>query len=152
MKAPRPSVERADSDLAHLAHLAFRAEVARFRLAERRRLFPLGLHVGAPDGYRHSLEAAWPWPGSLDAGSRFDLAAGLVDALTTQWPVERPAWAWVTRPGVPELHDCDLGWYAATARAFGAYGLAIAGFRSVTRTGWLDVVSGESRTWKRLRS
>ena len=123
---------------------AWRREVGRFRVAERRRVFPLGVHVGVPGGPRSSLELPWP-PTGLDPGLRFDLVA----ALLTQGA--SPAYLWLTRPGVPELHDEDLDWHAAAVRAFDAHGVALAGVHAVTRTGWLDVVTGGSRSWKRLR-
>jgi hypothetical protein len=131
--------------------LSFRSEVSRLRAGERRRLFPLTLHIGTPDGAQQRLEVPWPMPSELDQGLRFDLADALVGALASSWPEELAAWGWVTRPGVPELHDYDLAWFSVVSRAMGAHGLALAGFRAVTRTGWLDVTSGAGRTWKRLR-
>ena len=56
-----------------------------------------------------------------------------------------------TGPGHPVLHDEDRAWLAATRHACSAHDLATAGFWVVTRYGWLDPVSGDSRTWKRLR-
>ena len=141
--APSPSVDLAD--------LAFRSEVSQLRSSERRRLFPLGLHVGSPGGVVRRLEVPWPAPADLDQGLRFDLADALIDDLADSWPVGREPWAWVTRPGVPEVHDSDLEWLSAVSRALGAHQLPMAGFRAVTRTGWLDVLTGEHRAWKRLR-
>jgi hypothetical protein len=134
-----------------VADPAFRAEVARLRAADQRRLFPLGVHVGTPDGPRRHADVPWPVPAAYDPGLRFDIVDALVDGLLATQPRDEPAWGWLTRPGVPEVHDCDLGWLAAAVRVFGAHGLPLAGFRAVTRTGWLDLVSGENRTWKRLR-
>ena len=133
------------------ADAAFRAEVAALRAVERRRRFPLGVHVGTPEGVRRRLEVPWPMPERYDDGLRFDLADALVDDLAGAWPTDPGAWGWLTRPGEPELHDCDLAWLAATNRAFAARDLPLAGFRAVTRTGWLDVVTLASRRWKRLR-
>ena len=59
--------------------------------------------------------------------------------------------AWVSRPGATTLHDRDLEWYAACLQVFGAHRLRLAAFRAVTRSGWLDVATGERRVWKRLR-
>lgn len=112
----------------------------------------MAVHVGVPAGPCRRLETPWPVPASIDQGLRFDLAAALVEGLLAEWSVTTAAWAWLTRPGVPETHDQDLGWFAAAVRGFGAHGLPLAGFRAVTRTGWLDLRTGESRTWKRLRS
>jgi len=130
---------------------AFRLEVGRFRATERRRLFPLVLHVGTPDGPRRSTDVPWPVPREYDAGLRFDLADALLDGLMAGWQGHVPLWGWLTRPGVPVVHDSDLGWFAATAKAVAARERDLAGFRVVTRTGWLDLVSEERRTWKRLR-
>ena len=124
----------------------FRAEVARLRSGERRRTFPLGVHVGMPGATRRGLDVPWPVPGEYDAGVRFDVMCALVDELES-----RAAWCWLTRPGVPEVHDVDLAWLSAAVRAFGAHAVELAGFRAVTKTGWLDVTTGESRTWSRLR-
>jgi hypothetical protein len=127
----------------------WRTEVGRFRAAQPRRVFPLGVHVGTPAGPRCEVEVAWPVPAQYDAGLRFDV----VSALVERWAAETggEAYGWVTRPGVPQLHDHDVEWHAATGRAFGACGLELLGFRAVTRTGWVDVVTGESQAWRRLR-
>lgn len=145
------------------ADLAFRNEVARLRAAERRRSFPLGVHVGDPGGVRSGLALPWPVPPEYDAGLRFDVADALVDVLLGnghgrhETPDahdggEQAMWGWLTRPGVPSVHDRDLEWFAALTRAAEAHGRSLAGFRAVTRTGWLDVVSGRGRAWRRLRS
>ena len=130
----------------------FRAEVARFRAGERRRSFPALLHVGLPDGPRPRLEIPWPFPAEYDAGLRLDLVDALVDTLLADPPPHDDPWAWVTRPGVPEVHDCDLGLLSAVLGSFAAHGLGLGGFRTVTRSGWLDPITGESRTWRRLRA
>ena len=128
----------------------FRAEVARLRSGERRRWFPAHLHVGVPAGEQRRLAMPWPVPAEYDAGLRFDVADALVEALLDDSGI-RSVWVWLTRPGVPEVHDRDLEWLSAAHRAVEGHGLQLAGFRAVTRTGWLDVVSGRRRTWKRLR-
>ena len=132
--------------------VAFGAEVVRLRAVERRRRFPLGVHLGHPDGPRRGVELPWPVPAEYDVGLRFDVVDALVHALLEDPPHEGPVWAWSTRPGVPEMHDRDLEWCSVALRAVEAQALTFAGFRAVTRTGWLDVLSGERRTWKRLRS
>ena len=133
------------------ADQAFRREVATFRTRDGRRLFPMHVHVGVPDGHRRRLEVPWPVPASYDVGVRLDLAGALVEALAQEWPRNVAAWGWLTRPGQPALHDCDLAWLAVVRHAFGVHDQTLAGFRAVTRSGWLDVVTGEIRTWKRLR-
>ena len=106
------------------------------------------MHVGVPLGDRLTVEVPWPTPPGYDAGLRFDLVAALVEGWSL---AEEDAFGWLTRPGVPEPHDVDLQWLAAATRAFGAHGVGLLGFRALTRTGWLDVRSGERRVWKRLR-
>ena len=49
------------------------------------------------------------------------------------------------------MHDLDLQWLAAARTAFGMHGRPLEGFYALTRTGWRDVLTGESRVWKRLR-
>lgn len=141
---------------------AWRAEVGTFRADERRRRFPMGVHVGEPGAARWTAVVPWPVPEEYDAGLRLDLVTGLLDALLAAatstdpdggeaQPRPSQAWAWLTRPGEPVLHDRDLEWYSAAAHSFAAYDLELLGFRAVTRSGWLDVVTGEQRVWRRLR-
>jgi hypothetical protein len=123
---------------------AFRLEVGRLRARDQRRTFPVELRVGRPAGPQVSLEVP-----RTDPGLRLDLTCALLDLWREQH--DGSAFAWTVRPGVPTPHDADLAWYAAAVRAFGAVGAPLPGFRAVTKTGWLDVVTGESRVWKRLR-
>ena len=118
----------------------------------------MGVHVGVPGGSRQSGDVPWPVPREYDAGLRLDLVTGLLDGLAaagadtgTAARDGSAASAWVTRPGEPLLHDRDLEWYSAAAHAFAAYGVRLETFRVVTRSGWLDVVTGEQRVWRRLR-
>ena len=133
----------------------WRAEVGAFRADERRRRFPMGVHVGTPGGERRTASVPWPVPRGYDAGLRLDLVTALLDGSGGEGAdaAEAPAAAsaWVTRPGDPVLHDQDLAWYSAAAHAFAAYDVRLLGFRAVTRSGWLDVASGEHRVWRRLR-
>jgi hypothetical protein len=129
----------------------FRAEVARLRSGERRRWFPAHLHVGVPAGEQRRLTMPWPVPAEYDAGLLFDLIDAIVDDLVRDSGSAEPAWGWLTRPGVPQLHDVDLACFSAATRAFGVHDLVMTGFRVVTRTGWLEPSTGASRTWKRLR-
>jgi len=126
-------------------HNVLRREVGRFRAEEKRRRFPTTLHVGRIDGSQYVLEvpeSAEP----LDRATAFDLLDCRLDA---ELPSEVEAW--VTRPGVPEVHDQDLLWLTVTAAAVAARGAALASFHAITRTGWLDVRTGDSRVWVRLR-
>ena len=106
------------------------------------------MHVGLPLGDRVTIEVPWPATAEYDAGLKFDLVAALVGSWSR---AGKDAFGWLTRPGVPDPHDADLQWLAAATRAFGAQGVGLRGFLAITRTGWLDVRSGERRVWKRLR-
>jgi len=108
--------------------------------------------VGTPAGSRASAEESWSPDAAYDAGLRFDVVDGLLDAWLAEAPSDPTVVsAWVTRPGGPDLHDRDLGWFAACTAAAEAHGLQLEEFRAVTRSGWLDVRTGERRAWKRLR-
>ena len=150
--APLPAVAR---DLAG----ALRAEVGLLRREHQRRLFAPRLALGLL-GERgpHTLVSgpvapwrgdAWPPPAWLDPGTRFDV----VDRLLTHPgpPRDGSVHTWFLRPGRPVLHDEDRAWFAAARHACTAHGMRTAGFWVVTRYGWLDPVSEEARTWKRLR-
>ena len=50
-----------------------------------------------------------------------------------------------------EQHDADLAWAGAARRAFALHGRPLEGCYVITRYGWLDLDTGRSRTWKRLR-
>ena len=140
---------------------ALRTEVALLRGEEQRRVFALRLALGEPGvrGPRTLLSggvAPWegaPWPTQpwLDRGLRLDVADRLVGRVATTHAAGDPVRAWLLRPGQPSLHDEDVAWLAATRHALSAHGLDLDGFWSVTRYGWLDPVSGASRSWKRLR-
>jgi hypothetical protein len=139
----------------------WRAEVGALRTDERRRRFPMGVHVGTPAGHRRTVEVPWPAPDHYDTGLRLDLLSGLLDAFlgadggataaSAAPTAPRELFGWLTRPGEPLLHDQDLLWYAAATHAFTAYGVRLLGFRAVTRSGWLDVANGDHRVWRRLR-
>ena len=139
-------------------HQALRAEVGLLRAELSRRMFAARLALGTPglrgdgtvlSGPLHDGKGdPWPPPPWFDAGMRVDVVDRL---LTHRRLADRPLQAWLLRPGVASLHDEDLAWLAATRHACAAHGVALAGFWVVTRYGWLDPVSGESRSWKRLR-
>jgi hypothetical protein len=123
-----------------------RAEVGRLRAHESRRRFDTVVHVGFLGG----SPVTCPVPSAdpvLDMGTRTDVVA----ALLVNAPATRQTCVWLTRAGEPQLQDEDLAWLSAARAAFGAVGCRLGGFWTVTRTGWLDVRSGEGRTWKRLR-
>jgi len=133
------------TDREHDELALLRRVVGTFRATEQRRRFPVSVHVGRLDGERTSFEVPHV-AGGLDPAAAFDL---LDSALAGERPTEVDGW--LTRPGVPALHDHDLLWMRATLAVLGSRGSSLRSFHTVTRTGWLDVRSGESRVWKRLR-
>ncbi len=125
---------------------ALRLEVGRFRERESRRVFDVTVAVGRL-GERHDsfVVRAQDLP-AMDAALRVDVVGSLLDQGD-------PAWrhAWLLRPGTPEQHDLDLDWFSAAGRAFAIHGRDLEGFYVLTRSGWRDVVTGDGRTWRRLR-
>ncbi|HSE07611.1 MAG TPA: hypothetical protein VLB29_03005 [Nocardioidaceae bacterium] len=124
-----------------------RLEVGRLRAQESRRRFEPVVHVGTLGGSHRSCVVPLEDLPVLDAGTRSELIRRLLE----HGAPGRPADVWLTRAGEPLVQDEDLAWLAATCRTFAALGEHLLGFWSITRTGWLDVRSGEQRTWKRLR-
>ena len=128
------------------ARVLLRREVGRFRARESRRVFDASVHVGVLDGPRDSFTVRAADLPVVDAALRTDVVSALLDGAPGDWRT-----AWLARTGVPDLHDLDLAWLAAARTAFGMHGRPLEAFYAVTRTGWLDVLTGESRVWKRLR-
>lgn len=127
-----------------------RLEVGRFRLRESRRRFDAALHLGRLGAAHETFVVQRADTPLLDTGLRAEVVSRLLDRFVPAEP-EGSATVWLTRPGATSVHDEDLAWLAAARTAFGCHGHRLDGFYALTRTGWLDVVSGESRTWRRLR-
>jgi hypothetical protein len=125
-----------------------RREVGLLRRRETRRRFDTEVTVGRLDGRRHSCTVPRDAGGLLDPGTRAAVVAVLLEEPS---PDTDRLDAWIVRPGEPSLQDEDLGWFSSADRAFAEAGVVLDGFWTVTRAGWLDVRSGERRTWKRLR-
>lgn len=123
-----------------------REEVGRFRARESRRVFDVAVHLGVLAGERDSFVVRAQDVPAVDGALRTDVLSRLLDQSPEGWRT-----AWLTRPGTPETHDLDLLWLAAARTAFGMHGRALDGFFAVTRTGWRDVLTDESRVWRRLR-
>lgn len=126
--------------------LLLRREVGRFRARESRRVFDLSVHVGVLGGLRDSFVVRAQDAPVVDAALRTDVLAALLEESPDDWRT-----AWLARPGTPEPHDQDLEWLAAAGTAFGMHGRTLEGFFVLTRTGWRDVLTDETRVWKRLR-
>lgn len=137
-------------------HPVLRAEVAALRRREQRRIFPARLCVGPGSERWVSQELPWPPRDRLDEGLLFDLLDGLYDAGPRvgahPGPPVGDRLTWLVRPGRPEPHDLDLRVAAVVERVRAAHGTpGAAGLVVLTRYGWLDPLTGASRTWKRLR-
>ncbi len=105
------------------------------------RALPTTVHVGHPGGERVALADV---PG---AGLRADLVTRSLDGLL----VLEGACVWLTRGGRPGIGDVDAGWWAAARQGFARHGLVLPAFVVLTRTAWQDHVSGEQRSWSRVR-
>jgi hypothetical protein len=126
--------------------LLLRREVGRFRERESRRVFDPAVHVGTLGGSRDSFTVAARDLPALDAGLRTDVLVALLGDGDPDWGD-----VWLTRPGGTEEHDADLAWLAAARAAFAVHGRELRSFHALTRAGWRDVLTGETRTWVRLR-
>ena len=123
---------------------ALRLEVrALVTAAGTRRNLPTTVHVGEPWAERRVIHD----PGDLDAGLRVDLVTRALDGLGDL----APACTWLTRSGPLALTDADAAWLAASRSAFARYGIELPAFFVLTRTGWVDHLSGARRTWTRVR-
>ncbi|GAA1475794.1 hypothetical protein GCM10009623_02400 [Nocardioides aestuarii] len=100
------------------------------------------LHVGRPGVRERTVGAALT---ATDHALRCDLVA----AMATRSGVDDPL-VWVTRPGDLDREDVDVAWAAATRAAAAEAGQSWTCV-VVTRRGWCDPVTGEGRTWARLR-
>jgi hypothetical protein len=123
-----------------------REEVGLFRVRETRRIFDLTVYVGVLGGARDSFVVRAQDLPVMDAALRTDVLSALVEATASDCLT-----AWWARPGLPEPHDLDLLWLAAARSAFGMHERSLDGCYALTRYGWLDVLTGERRAWKRLR-
>ena len=123
-----------------------REEVGRLRQRETRRRFDACLHVGELGGERTGFVIAARDLPVMDVQLRVDVAAGLLQDASPRWRT-----AWLVRPGTPEQHDVDLRWFSAVRTAFAMHARPLDGCYVVTRSGWRDLLTGDSRTWVRLR-
>ncbi len=123
-----------------------RLEVGRLRVRETRRIFDSAVYVGEPGGRHDSFVVRAQDLPAMDAALRTDVVVALLDGSP-------PAWcrAWLLRAGTPEQHDLDLAWLSAAGTAFAIHDRPLDTFHVVTRSGWRDVRTDDTRTWKRLR-
>lgn len=125
---------------------ALRREVGLLRARESRRVFHTVVAVGDLGGEGEGFVVRAQDLPVADAALRTDVMCALLAQVG-----EGPMSAWLARSGFPETCDVDLGWLAAAIAAFGIHGRTLAGFYAITRADWLDVRTGETRVWRRLR-
>lgn len=123
-----------------------RLEVGRLRRRETRRAFDSALHLGTLDGDRTSFTLPLRDVPAIDAGLRADVVCTLLEHTD-----HAQRTVWLVRPGVPEPHDADQAWAGTARRAFALHQRPMDGCYVITRYGWLDLETGRSRSWKRLR-
>jgi hypothetical protein len=123
-----------------------RAEVGRLRQRETRRVFDTTVYVGTLGGDRDSFVVRARDVPAIDGAVRIDV----LSALLERSPGDHRT-TWLTRVGSPDPYDQDLAWLAAARTAFAMHGQRLDGCFAVTRYGWRDVLTGETRTWRRLR-
>lgn len=126
--------------------LLLREEVGRFRAREHRRVFDSSVHVGLLGGPRTGFVIRAQDLPAMDAALRIDVVSALVESSPAEWRT-----AWIVRAGTPEPHDLDLQWLAAVLTAFAMHDRPVDDCYVITRAGWRDVRSGETRVWARLR-
>lgn len=136
--------------MAHtLLHDGLRLEVGVLRVRhDHGRKVPPALHVGVPGGPRVTAPLPRVDPLLAEPGFRTDVAVRLAERAAER---RLPLHAWLARDGDLELHTGDHGWWSALEAALAVSGQAPTGLHVVTKTGWCDVLTGERRTWKRLR-
>jgi hypothetical protein len=128
-----------------------RARVMTLRAATRRRLFPGAVELVADGASAHEgPAAAWCYGDEpCDHALRVDV---LVRLLTDCGCRGLAAVNLVhVRPGPHEASDLDLGWAAAADAAAAISGVEVRTVLVVSRWGWLDLRTGDRRSWVRLR-
>lgn len=116
-----------------------RLRVGQLRAATQSRTFPTAVEVVGGPGW---TDLGAP---SADHGLRVDLLCRLLAGHGGAATVA------VIRPGPHERRDEDMAWARAALVAADVVGVSLTTVVIVSRWGWLDLASGEQRTWKRLR-
>jgi hypothetical protein len=123
-----------------------REEVGGLRQRETRRRFDACLHVGELGGQRTGFVIAARDLPMMDVQLRADVVSRLLHESPPDWRT-----AWVVREGTSEQHDEDLRWLSAVRTAYAMHDRRLDGCYAVTRYGWRDLITGEARSWARLR-
>jgi hypothetical protein len=123
-----------------------RTEVGLLRQRETRRVFDTAVHVGTLGGAHDSWVARRGDVPVVDLALRTDVVSAMLERTSDLGDM-----VWLTRAGGPEPYEEDLAWLSAATTAFAQHGRSVGACYAVTRYGWRDVRTGESRTWRRLR-
>jgi hypothetical protein len=118
-----------------------RAAVLDLARSEVRRRHPTLLRVGDPCGAVDAVAEDPAWDHAL----RTDLLTALLWRRRALDPL-----VWLTRTGSLAWQDVDQRWYAAflASREEAEVGAQLL---VVTRHGWHDPATGQTRTWRRIR-
>jgi len=126
-----------------------RHRVAALRASTVRRTFPGSVEVVGPPEAAGSDLSPTRCAGDgrlLDRGLRVDVLCRLMPCTPGEVAVV------VVRPGHHETPtETDRAWVGAAFAAAGVRGQQLIGVVLVSRWGWLDLLSGQRRSWKRLR-
>ena len=124
-------------------HRLLRRAVLDHCTSEPRRVHPPLVHVGVPGGAEAVLADVEP----TYHGLRCDLVAAMLSRTSrgSATPL-----VWLTRIGPLDVQDVDMRWLASARAAYAEAGLPLV-MVVVTRRGWRDPRSGESRTWVKLK-
>ena len=123
-----------------------RAEVGLLRARESRRVFDTTVYVGTLGGDRDSFVVRARDVPAIDGAVRIDVVSALVERTADDHRS-----LWLTRVGTPDPYEQDLAWQRAARAGFAMHGRTLEGCFAITRYGWRDLLTGESRAWKRLR-
>ena len=126
--------------------LALRREVGSLRARESRQVFDPMVSLGVLGGERDSVVVRAADVPVLDDALRVDIWCRLLETAEPGWRT-----GWLTRAGGVEPYDMDHRWLAAAFRAFAVHERLLDGFFVITRSGWRDVRTDETRVWSRLR-
>jgi hypothetical protein len=132
--------------------IRLRVEVVRVVTAagRRRTILPV-CHVGHPAGEQSALPESQVAENTADATAaaalRTDLVVRALDGLLST----TGACTWVVRSGPLTPTDADAAWWSAARSGFARHDVPLEHVVLVNRSGWRDLVGGESRSWSRVR-
>ena len=121
--------------------------MGRFRARESRRVFDVSVHVGVLGGPRDSFVVRAQDLPAVDAALRTDVVA----RAASRTPRRRGAPRGWCVPALRSRTTWTCSGSRRRRRPSAMHGRTLEAFFALTRAGWRDVLSDESRVWKRLR-